>query len=72
MQTLTVKLPRPVNRRLREKARQLGRSKSDLAREWIERGLDQQDQPSCHDVMKEACGHVPGSPGASIKEGFGA
>ncbi len=70
MDTLTVKLPRQLKRRLTDKARQTGRSKSDLAREWIERALNQEDQFSCHDLMKSAYGHFAGQPDGSSKEGF--
>jgi len=71
MENLTVKLPRALNRRLRDKARQSGRSKSDVARECIERTLTQQGQASCHELMKPACGHAEGRKDASSLEGFG-
>jgi predicted DNA-binding protein len=70
MDSLTVKLPRTLNRRLADRARQIGRSKSDLAREWIEQALAEQNQPSCYDLMKNACGHFAGPRDGSIKEGF--
>ena len=70
MDTLTIKLPRHTNQRLRDKARRIGRSKSELAREWIERALAQEDQASCHDLMKASFGHFAGQPDGSIKEGF--
>jgi len=70
MDNLSVKLPKPLKRRLTERARRARRSASDLAREWIERALDQGHQPSCHDLMKPACGHFGGDPKGSSQEGF--
>ena len=71
MDTLTVKLPHALNRKLREKARQIGSSKSELAREWIERELGRESQVTCHDLVKNACGHFAGGRDDSSKEGFG-
>ncbi len=71
MDTLTIKIPRALNQLLREKAKKLGRSKSELAREWIENALQTSRQPTCHDLMKEACGMIKSGPkDASLKEGF--
>ncbi len=70
MDSLTIKLPRLLHRQLQDKARKTGRSKSELARESIERLVKQDDEPSCHDLMKEACGHYAGPRNSSSKEGF--
>ncbi len=70
MDTLTVKIPRPLNRLLQAKAKTLGRSKSELAREWIENAL-KTTKPTCHDLMKDACGMITSGPkDPSLKEGF--
>ena len=71
MDVLTVKLPAAIKRRLKDKARRMGRPASELARDLIQRALDG-EQAHCHDFMKPACGHAAGSKHASSKEGFGA
>lgn len=48
----------------------LGRSKSELAREWIENALRTAQKPACAELMKDSCGIVPGEKGGSLKEGF--
>ena len=69
METLTIKLPPQVNRRLEARAKQLNQKKSKLVRDLIERALDGAGK-SCHDLMQGGCGHYEGSKGSSLKEGF--
>jgi predicted transcriptional regulator len=68
--TLTVKLPPQVHRRLAARAKKLNQKKSRLVRDLIERALDGGAE-SCHGLMHAGCGHYAGSRDASVKEGFG-
>lgn len=70
METLTVKLPAALKRRLHDKARKSKRSASDLVREWIERAFTEGKSPSLHDLMKAGCGHFASDRDGSNKEGF--
>jgi hypothetical protein len=60
VKTITVKLPRPLASWLSRRARELGRSQSELVREAIERdrkgGVE-----SCHDLFADSCGSVDGA-----------
>ena len=69
MDTLTIKLPSQIHRRLEARARKVNQKKSKLVREWIEHALDGSDQ-TCHDLMQGGCGHYAGSRDSSLKEGF--
>ncbi len=69
MDTLTIKLPPQMHRRLAARARKLNQKKSKLVRDLIERALDGSGE-SCHDLMQAGCGHYTGSAENSLKEGF--
>jgi hypothetical protein len=69
MDTLTIKLPAQVHRRLAARAKKLNQKKSSLVRDWIERALDGADG-TCHELMQAGCGHYAGSRESSLKEGF--
>ena len=70
MDTLTIKLPPQINRRLAVRARKLNQKKSRLVRDLIERALDGSGE-TCHDLMQAGCGHYAGAKESSLKEGFG-
>jgi hypothetical protein len=69
MDTLTIKLPPQIHRRLAVHAKKLNQKKSKLVRDWIERALDGAGG-TCHDLMQASCGHYAGSRESSLKEGF--
>ncbi len=69
MDTLTIKLPPQIHRRLAARAKKLNQKKSKLVRDLIERALDGTGQ-TCHDLMQPGCGHYAGSRESSLKEGF--
>lgn len=62
MKTLTIKVPDELARRLEQRAKRSGRSKSSLARESIERDLDRdsllEEPPSVYDLVKDDLGCV--------------
>ncbi len=69
MDTLTIKLPPQINRRLAARAKKLNLNKSKLVRDLIERALDRSGE-TCHNLMQAGCGHYAGSKESSLKEGF--
>ena len=69
MDTLTIKLPPQIHRRLAVRAKQLNQKKSKLVRDLIERALDGAGE-TCHDLMQAGCGHYAGCTESSSKEGF--
>lgn len=58
MTTLSLKLPASLAARLETRARARQRPKSELVREFIERGLEDGDagKPTFHDLASEKCG----------------
>lgn len=60
MKTITVKLPEPLAAWLSRRARELGRSQSDLVREALQRASEGTSGVSCHDLFADACGVVDG------------
>lgn len=80
MKTLTIKVPDELARRLEQRAKRSGRSKSSLARESIERDLDRdsavEEPPSVYDLVKDDLGCVDSgvtdlSTNPKHMEGFG-
>lgn len=80
MKTLTIKVPDELARRLEQRAKRSGRSKSSLARESIERDLDRdravEEPPSVYDLVKDDLGCVDSgvtdlSSNPKHMEGFG-
>jgi hypothetical protein len=69
MDTVTIKLPPQINRRLTARAKKLNQKKSKFVRDLIERALDGTAE-SCHDLMQGGCGHYAGPKESSLKEGF--
>jgi Ribbon-helix-helix protein, copG family len=60
VKTVTVKLPEPLASWLSRRARELGRSQSELVREAIERTRNGVGAESCHDLLADSCGSVDG------------
>lgn len=60
MKTITVKLPEALAAWLSRRARELGRHKSDLVREALQRSSEGSSGASCHDVFADVCGVIDG------------
>jgi len=60
MKAITVKLPEPLAAWLSRRARELGRSQSDIVREALQRASDATNGASCHDLFADVCGVVDG------------
>ncbi len=60
MKTISVKLPDPLAAWLDKRAGELGRPKSDLVREALERASKGTSGASCHDFFADVCGIVNG------------
>jgi hypothetical protein len=75
MKTVSVKLPVPLAAWLNQQARELGRSKSALVRQALERQRSKPDKGTCLDLMENLCGCVRGPRDLSTNpkhlEGFG-
>lgn len=70
MKTISLKLSEDLSTWLEERAEKLGRTKSDLVRESLERDRQGENssrrlKPSCHDLMKDVCGSFNGPPDLS-------
>ena len=60
MKTITVKLPEPLAAWLSRRARELGRTQSDIVREALQRSGDGTSGVSCHDLFADVCGVIDG------------
>ncbi|MGA2658741.1 MAG: CopG family transcriptional regulator [Verrucomicrobiota bacterium] len=60
MKTVSVKLPETLDGWLTQRARQLGRSRSAIVREALERQRSKLGQATCLDLMQDVCGSVRG------------
>jgi hypothetical protein len=60
VKTITVKLPEPLASWLSRRARELGRSQSEIVREAIERARNGSGAQSCHDLFADSCGSIDG------------
>jgi hypothetical protein len=60
VKTITVKLPEALASWLSRRARELGRSQSELVREAIERARNNATGQSCHDLVADTCGTIDG------------
>ena len=60
MKTLTVKLRDELATWLSRRSRELGRPKSDLVREALQRSFEGVNGVSCHDLFADVCGSVDG------------
>lgn len=69
--TLTLRLPPELAARLEAKAKELGVSRSALARSAVEQAVNGEPQPlSFTDVAREFCGCVLGPPGLSTNPAY--
>jgi hypothetical protein len=60
VKTITVKLPEALASWLSRRARELGRSQSELVREAIERQRNGTIGQTCHDLVADSCGTIDG------------
>jgi Arc/MetJ-type ribon-helix-helix transcriptional regulator len=60
MKTITVKLPDALAEWLSRRARELGRSQSELVRDSLARAAESAGGQSCHDLLQDVCGSVEG------------
>lgn len=60
MRTVTVKLPEPLATWLAGRARELGRTQSDLIRGALQQVREGGSGGSCHDAFSDLCGAVRG------------
>jgi predicted DNA-binding protein len=58
MKTISLKLDSGLNGWLEQQARRLGRSKSEVARNALEKSRREKSAPTCHDLMQDACGSL--------------
>lgn len=62
MKTLTLKIDESLHHWLESEARQVGRTKSELAREALQQWRKGKLGPSLHDLMKDVCGIIKTGP----------
>jgi hypothetical protein len=62
MKTISLKLDDALANWLEGQAKKLGRTKSEIAREALERSRNGQLGPSAHDIMKDVCGTIKSAP----------
>ena len=60
MKAITVKLPEPLAAWLSRRARELGRSQSDIVREALRRSSEGTSGVCCHDLFADVCGVIDG------------
>lgn len=60
MKTISVKLPESLATWLTQRATALGRPKSDLVREALQRSREGSGGSSCHDLFADVCGIIDG------------
>ena len=60
VKTITVKLPEALASWLSRRARELGRSQSELVREAIEQARNGAGGETCHDLLSDSCGVIDG------------
>lgn len=75
MKTITVKLPEPLAHWLSQRARELGRTQSDLVREALHHASEGGARGSCFDLFADVCGSAVGPKDLSTNpkhlDGFG-
>jgi hypothetical protein len=64
MKTLCLRIDRTLDRWLTDEAKRLGRTKSDLIRETLDRQRNGKPKrsPSVHELAKDYCGIIKGGP----------
>ena len=60
VKTITVKLPEPLASWLSRRARELGRSQSELVREALDRARNGEGGQAVHDLVADNCGTIDG------------
>ena len=60
MKTISVKLPDSLATWLSRRASELGRPRSDLVREALQRSREGTSGASCHDLFADVCGVIEG------------
>ncbi len=69
-ETITIRFPENLQRRLREKARRTGLPVGRVVREFVERGLAE-DQPANNQAWRKYVGIIKGGPkDVSSRKGF--
>jgi predicted DNA-binding protein len=58
VKTISLKIDYSLYHWLETQSKRLGRSKSAITREALERSRQRKDGPSCHDLMKDVCGSL--------------
>ena len=58
MKTISLKIDSHLYGWLEKQSRSLGRSKSAITRDALEKSRNQKAAPSCHDLMQVACGSL--------------
>jgi predicted DNA-binding protein len=75
MKTVSIKLPTPLAAWLTQQARELGRSKSALIRQALEKQRIKPGKGTCLDLMEDLCGSIRGPRDLSTNpkhmQGFG-
>ena len=62
MKSISLKIDEQTDRWLESESKRLGRTKSQIAREALERGRNGEKKLSLHDRMKHVCGIMKGAP----------
>ncbi|MBI3848999.1 MAG: ribbon-helix-helix protein, CopG family [Verrucomicrobia bacterium] len=62
MKVISIKVDDGLGHWLEREAKKLGRTKSDIAREALERKRNGQSGSSVHDLMQDVCGVIKGAP----------
>jgi hypothetical protein len=69
--TLTIRLPEELQRRLREKARRIGLPVGRVVREFVERGLSQDEPADGNQAWRKYVGiAADGRPDLSSRKGY--
>lgn len=58
VKTISLKIDAPLYGWLERQSKLLGRSKSAITRDALEKSRNQKAAPSCHDLMQAACGSL--------------
>jgi hypothetical protein len=58
MKTISLKIDSNLHAWLEKQSKRLGRSKSAITREALEKSRGGNSAPSCHDLMSDVCGSL--------------
>jgi len=56
MKTISLKIDADLYAWLEKQSKKSGRSKSAITRDALKKSRQQKTEPSCHDLMQDACG----------------